>query len=399
MARVDREAFTQIVNNLLSNALKFSKSEIDISLIPLDNGFFRLSVKNNGDAIPKEEQDKIFTPFYQIADNRPVDNIGTGLGLLLVKRYANLMGTNVEVNSSGTVGAEFILDFPPAADEAIADGVPAEGAQGEEPEGGMEENVNSRSSAKERVLVVDDNRDMLDFLGEVLAPLYDVECVENAYAALETIKNYPPDLVVTDVMMPGIDGMELCRMIKKDINTSHIPVILLTAKVENSDYVCGFDSGADLYVTKPFSVDVIKAQIKALLVNRARLRERFAADPAVIDEIVPESNIDKEFFEQMREIIQEKMGDPEFNVDALAQSLAISRTGLFTKLKALTGMTPNDYIRLVRLQKAAQLLKQTDLLVNEVCWQVGFSSRSHFNKCFQQTFGMSPSEYKMSCAG
>ncbi len=398
MARVDREAFTQIVNNLLSNALKFAKSEIHISLSRLDNGFYRLSVMNNGDAIPEKEQEKIFTPFYQIADNRPTDNIGTGLGLLLVKRYANLMGTNVQVISSGKVGAEFILDFPPViVPESQAADAGAAGGGEKVAQDAEEESGETAMSAREKVLVVDDNRDMLDFLGEVLSPVYDVECVENAEAALAAIRAYPPDLIVSDVMMPGTDGMEFCRMVKADINTSHIPVILLTAKVETSDFVNGFDSGADLYVTKPFSTDVIQAQIRALLLNRARLRERFASDPAaVIHEIVPKSAIDQDFFDRMRRIIEERMTDSDFTVETLAKELAISRTGLFTKLKALAGMTPNDYIRLVRLQKAARLLKTTDMRVTEVCWQVGFSSRSHFTKCFQEHYGMSPGEYKDS---
>lgn len=396
MARVDREAFTQIVNNLLSNALKFAKSEIHISLTRLDNGAFRLSVKNNGDAIPEKEQEKIFTPFYQIADNRPTDNIGTGLGLLLVKRYANLIGTNVEVISKGKVGAEFILDFPPAD---VSDSRPEDNVGQVDATPGNDAVVETppeEVAAKERVLVVDDNRDMLDFLNEVLSEVYEVECVENAQAALAAIQACPPDLIVSDVMMPGTDGMEFCRIIKSDILTSHIPVILLTAKVEKSDFVKGFDSGADLYVAKPFSTEVILAQIRGLLVNRARLREKFAADPSAISEIVPKSDIDKEFFDRMHSIIEQRMADADFSVDTLAQELAISRTGLFTKLKSLLGMTPNDYIRLVRLQKAASLLKTTDMRVTEVCWQVGFSSRSHFTKCFQEKYGMSPSEYKVS---
>lgn len=395
VAKVDKEAFTQIVNNLLSNALKFSKSEIDISLVRLPEGAFRLSVKNNGPAIPPEEQEKIFTPFYQIAENRPTDNIGTGLGLLLVKRYAKLMGTDVEVRSGGDIGAEFIIDFQASADGVVpdADNLPdTEKSDSEEAEA-------PETVAKERLLIVDDNAEMLAFLNELLSPHYDVECAGDAEEAFVKLESYSPDLIVSDVMMPGIDGMEFCRRLKQDINTSHIPVVLLTAKVEDSDFVTGFDSGADLYVTKPFSTDVIKAQIRSLLANRERLRERFVSDPEVIEELVPHSSIDKEFFDRIKGIIVERMTDPEFSVDVLAREMAISRTGLFTKLKAITGMTPNDYIRLIRLQKAAELLETTNMRVNEVCWQVGFSSRSHFAKCFQTQFGVSPSEYKGSLSG
>lgn len=389
MALVDKEAFTQIVNNLLSNALKFSKSEINISLFPLENGFFRLSVSNNGASIPKGEQEKIFTPFYQIADTRPTDNIGTGLGLLLVKRYANLMGTDVKVISSGETGAEFIIDFPPSGENVKEEEVVVE----------ISNFVVSNDSitaveSKESILIVEDNLEMLDFLEELLSPIYNVNKAEDAEEALQSLRNYSPDLIISDVMMPGTDGMEFCRRIKMDINTSHIPVVLLTAKVENEDFVKGFESGADLYVTKPFSTDVIQAQLRSLLTNRRRLRERVASDPSVITELVPNSDLDKEFFEKINKIIAFKMGDGEFSVDVLAKEMAISRTGLFTKLKAITGMTPNDYIKLIRLQKAAELLRSSNMRINEVCWQVGFSSRSHFTKCFQAQYGVLPSEYK-----
>lgn len=391
VARVDREAFTQIVNNLLSNALKFSKSEIMISLTHLPDGGFRLCVGNDGPAIPLEEQEKIFTPFYQIAENRPSDNIGTGLGLLLVKRYALLMGTDVVVRSSGTTGAEFVIDFPESV-SGVAEEILVERSE-ETPE----ENLQEESPAtRERLLIVDDNEEMLSFLRELLAPSYDVECACDAEKGMEILSSWIPDLIITDVMMPGIDGMEFCRRLKHDIATSHIPVVLLTAKVEDEDFVTGFDSGADMYVTKPFSTDVIKARIRGLLANRARLRERFVADPAVIEEIAPNSDIDKDFFDRMRRIVEERLDDSEFSVDVLAREMAISRTGLFTKVKAVAGMTPNDYIRNIRLQKAAELLKTTNMRVNEVCWQVGFSSRSHFAKCFQSQFGVSPSEYKGS---
>lgn len=398
VACVDKEAFTQIVNNLLSNALKFAKSEIVISLDVVSNGMYRLSVKNDGPSIPLDEQEKIFAPFYQIADNRKLDNIGTGLGLLLVKRYAKLMGTDVIVRSSEPSGAEFIIDFRPSADNSSAiNDLIADSTEGDDI---SEENAicisQDEDNVRERLLIVDDNQDMLVFLTGLLSSSYEVKCAENAAEAFERLRTFSPDLIVSDVMMPGIDGVTFCRRVKQDINTSHIPVMLLTAKVEDADFVSGFDSGADLYVTKPFSPDVIKAQIRSLLANRMRLRERFMSDACEIDDILPESGIDKEFFDKIRVIIEEKMTDPEFSVNVLARELAISRTGLFTKLKAVTGMTPNDYIRLVRLQKAASLLETSVLRVNEVCWKVGFSSRSHFTKCFQSRYGMSPSEYRSS---
>ncbi len=392
IASVDREAFIEIVSNLLSNAHKFAKSYIGISLRATDDGKFRLCIGNDGPEIPKSEQDKIFTAFYQIEETRPSDNIGTGIGLLLVKKYAGMMNASVSVNSGDGTGTEFIVDFMAAKNGAVNDSLPMK-------EIGMELETDAKiesSEKRDRILIVDDNKDMVDFLSEILSEDYDVDCSENADDAQAKIKELIPDLVISDIMMPGTNGIELCRLLKHNINTSHVPVVLLTAKVENIDFVKGFETGADLYVTKPFSTDVLKAQIHSLLLNREILRKRFASDPDVIDDLVSNSGLDKAFFEKVKASVEEKYSDPEYSVDVMARDAAISRTGLFTKIKALTGMTPNEYIRMVRLQKAERLLATTDMRVNEVCWQVGFSSRSHFAKCFQQKYGVNPSDYKSS---
>ncbi|MDE6144382.1 MAG: response regulator, partial [Muribaculaceae bacterium] len=195
---------------------------------------------------------------------------------------ALLMGTDVEVRSSGTTGAEFVIDFPESV-SGVAEEILLERSEETSGENAQEESPATR----ERLLIVDDNEEMLSFLRELLAPSYDVECACDAEKGMEILSSWIPDLIITDVMMPGIDGMEFCRRLKQDIATSHIPVVLLTAKVEDEDFVTGFDSGADMYVTKPFSTDVVKARIRGLLANRARLRERFVADPAVIEEIAP----------------------------------------------------------------------------------------------------------------
>lgn len=244
------------------------------------------------------------------------------------------------------------------------------------------------------LLLVDDNADMLSFLHDVLKEHYRVRCATNGREALDMMKQPLPDLVVSDVMMPVMDGLELCRRIKGDLRTSHVPVILLTAKGRTEDQVEGLDSGADLYLPKPFSTEVIRAQISSLLRNRERVKAQYQSEPLACPELSSGSSLDKEFMERVNAIIERRMTDSDFSVDLLAQEVGISRTGLFTKIKALFGMTPNDFIRLNRLKKAAALLAQGDVPVSEACWQVGFSSTSYFSKCFQSQFGVTPNEFR-----
>ena len=245
-----------------------------------------------------------------------------------------------------------------------------------------------------KIINFDDNQDLLDYLRMLLAPRYQITCALNGKEALDLLSELMPDLVISDVMMPVMDGMELCRKIKQNFRTSHLPVVLLTAKVETGDYVEGLENGADLYVAKPFSSDIIKAQIHSLLSNRERMKGSFKTEPMLPSASVASSRIDKEFLEKVTGIIESRMIDSDFSVDVLAQEIGISRTGLFTKLKAVSGMTPNDFIRIIRLKKAAVLLSQDGVQVSEACFQVGFSSPSYFAKCFQAQFGVAPTEFK-----
>lgn len=392
VANIDTEAFRQIVDNLLSNALKFSNSKIQISLIVLEPGEIVLSVWNDGPHIPEEEQSKIFEPFYQVSQHRPKDNIGTGIGLLLVKRYASLLDAKVEFASSPGEGADFRIIFKRLDIEPeSAVSLPAEESINRIPQ---DEAAVADNNSRPRILVVDDNSDMTEFLADFLSASYEVATALSADEALKAIDNLLPDLIISDVMMPGMDGMEFCRLIKQNVLTSHIPVVLLTAKVSDEDFISGFNNRADLYVTKPFSPDVLLSQLHSILANRATLRDKFKMNPSIISEQMPESSPDKEFFTKIKGIVEERMDDPEFCVDLLARLVGISRTGLFTKIKAMAGMTPNEYIRKIRLQKAADLLLQSEMSVSDVCWEVGFSSRSHFAKCFQSSYGCPPSGYR-----
>lgn len=387
-AKVDPEAFTKIVSNLLTNALKFTVSHIWIDLIITEENKLELRIKDNGQGIAVEEQEKIFTPFYQIRENRPSDNIGTGVGLLLVKKLVSLMHGELKLESESGLGATFIIWF----DQSDHGETVQEESGPSVVVSPIPTDVNEEKPY--HILLVDDNQDLLEYLRMLLSPGYQITCASNGKEALDLLSELMPDLVISDVMMPVMDGIELCRRIKQNLRTSHLPVILLTAKVETGDYVEGLENGADLYVAKPFSSDIIKAQIHSLLSNRERIKGSFRTEPMIPSVSVASSQLDKAFLEKVTGIIEDRMTDSDFSVDVLAQEAGISRTGLFTKLKAVSGMTPNDFIRIIRLKKAAELLSQGEVQVSEACFQVGFSSPSYFAKCFQAQFGVAPTEFK-----
>lgn len=392
-AFVDQEAFIKIVSNLLTNALKFTSTHIWIELNLTQEKKIELRIKDNGRGIALEEREMIFAPFYQIRESRPSDNIGTGVGLLLVKTLVDMMNGELKLESEVGIGSVFTVAFAQSTSAVLNH--PCD-------EIVIEARVNAIKEKTEdvdfqhKILIVDDNQDLLDFLRILLSPIYKTECVLNAKSALPLTEEFMPDIIISDIMMPDIDGIEFCRMIKQNLKTSHIPVILLTAKVETGDYVLGLENGADFYITKPFSAEVIKAQISSLLMNRERLRGSFKTIPTISAVSVASNKLDKIFIDRVSDIIDARITDSDFTVDVLAFEAGISRTGLFTKIKAITGMTPNDYIRIIRLKKAAHLLSTQDLQINEVCYQIGFSSPSYFAKCFQAQFGISPIEFKRS---
>lgn len=396
-ARVDTEAFTKVISNLLSNALKFTDNHIWINISITANNQIEIEIKDNGHGIAEQEKEKIFMPFYQISNKNESDNnkIGTGIGLSFVKKLVDQMNGKIKLESELGKGSAFSLYFDLIVPEETS-------ITNEMPEskviGGISETEDSEGdniSPKYNILIVDDNADLREYLVSILSDTYSVVCSNNGLEAWKSFNKQLPDIVISDVMMPEMNGYELCKKIKGSIATSHIPVVLLTAKATQNDYVEGFDNGADVYLEKPFSEEVLKAQIRSIIKNKERLRNSFKTgytnNSASSNGM---SKLDKQFIDKITKIIEKKMTDTEFNIDLLIQDIGISRSGLFTKIKALTGMTPNDYIRLIRLKKAASLLINEDLSSSEACFQVGFSSPSYFSKCFQEQFGMSPSEFK-----
>lgn len=403
----DGEAITKILSNLLSNALKFSRDFISLEIIYCpDTKLVTLRVSDNGVGIPLSERENIFKPFYQIRNNQLADRVGTGVGLTLTRSLIDLLHGKLELSDAPGGGSVFSVTIPlnevdeivQADKEPIVYDVPkdeecnvgvAPGSSGEDK--GEEEIIAVNSQYT--LLVVDDNDDIRQFLFQQLSPCYKLICAADAMIAGELLADHVIDLVVSDVMMPGISGFEFCNQIKTNINTSHIPVILLTAKANVEAKIAGLDNGADAYIEKPFSTEHLKAQINSLLINREKLKKRFASNPSVPTLSIANSKADALFLEKMDEFISENMSDTEFSIGEMASELGMSRSSFFAKIRAVSGLTPNDYIRLARLKKAVELFAAGETRINEVCFLVGFNSPSYFAKCFQKQFGELPNNF------
>lgn len=391
-ANVDAEAFTKVVSNLLSNSLKFTSTHIWVTLAATPDDELKLTVRDNGVGISPDDQQKIFRPFYQV--NRPADNVGTGIGLLLVKKMVDLMSGTLQLESRLGMGTSFSVSFKRCAAPTVTTEAAAE-----EMSVGEEVPAPVEAERKEHtIMVVDDNADLQEYLRVLLGDLYTVVCTGNGEEALKVLAAQPADLVISDVMMPVMDGIELCRRLKNDIRFSHLPVILLTAKVSVDSKVEGLECGADFYIEKPFSSEVLRAQIASIFTNREHIRGCFQSDLKMSPATDSLSRLDAEFFERVSASILEHLSHPDFGVEELAREAGISRSGLFAKMKTVSGMTPNEYIRLIRLKRAAELLSDDNSRsVSEICFCVGFSSPSYFAKCFQQQYGVSPTDFRKKC--
>ncbi|WP_281643959.1 hybrid sensor histidine kinase/response regulator transcription factor [Bacteroides zoogleoformans] len=392
MAMVDGEAVTKLISNLLTNACKYTKDRVILSCtIQPEQHTFVVRVTDNGVGIGKEEQEKIFKPFYQAVDNKP----GTGIGLSIVKSIVEAHNGCIEVESDVNRGSSFIVTLPIEQCNTEAENGEADILNPAIPEDILSERLPVVIAPKDRpvMLIVDDNEEMRHFLSNSLAGQYVVLTAEDGLDALEKMKQNDVTLIVSDWMMPRMDGIELCRKIRADQTTSHIPFILLTAKTDLESKVEGLDCGADAYIEKPFSVQYLEACIKNLLELRDLLRNKFSKMPMIPLSSVASNATDNRFLTRINEIIEQNFSNSELSVDFLAEQLCISRSGLFAKIKTLADVTPNELIQIVRLKKAAALLMENQYRINEICYMVGFNSPSYFAKCFQKQFGIKPGEF------
>jgi ligand-binding sensor domain-containing protein/signal transduction histidine kinase/DNA-binding response OmpR family regulator len=387
-ADIDREAFTKIVSNLFTNAVKYAQTKIVAILEDAGENQFRLKVSNDGYLIPEEMKEKIFEPFFQIGDESGNSiKSGAGLGLPLARSLAELHKGKLYLEILPGQPNIFILQLPSAQDAVIT--VVEEAT---DPETDVATDEETSPKTKPAVLIVEDDREMRHFLYNRLKPLYKVIKASNGKIALECLQKENIDIIVSDIVMPEMDGLQLCAEVKSNIDYSHIPVVLLTAKADIKSHIEGLEAGADAYVEKPFSMDHLLAQLSNIFTNRNKVKQAFINSPTQKVGSIALTKADEIFLEKVTQIIDKNLSDVGFNVDMLADELHISRSSLHRKIKGISELTPNDFIQLVRLKKAAELLQEGSYRVNEICFLVGFSSSSYFSKRFKKQFGASPKE-------
>lgn len=397
---IDEEAFTKIISNLLSNAMKYAKSNIMITAT--DNGTeIIVTVTDDGIGITDQEKTKIFDAFYQVKTNSELNKLGIGIGLHMTRSLIQLMNGRIEVNDreNGESGASISVYFPKQATVSI---VPQKTKQVKDTiieENSIEETESETNLSDEpikkqyAVMVVDDNPEILDFLAKILSEEYFVISASSGEEALQILEKNKTDLIISDVMMEEMDGFELCRQIKNDIYISHVPVILLTAKTDTESKIKGLEVGADAYIEKPFSPFHLKAQLQNLFKKRESQQKEYASTPFSNLNLTIHNKLDGEFMSKCTEIILNNIEDTEFSVNTLAQELNMSRTSVFTKIKGIINMTPNDFIKTTRLKEACRMMMEGEYRITEIGFLVGFSSSSYFAKCFFKQFGMLPTDF------
>lgn len=383
-ADVDLEAFTKIISNLFTNASKYSLSEIKVELTTVANNSFCVIVENDGELIEPTMREAIFEPFVQVSSQGPISS-GRGLGLPLARSLAQLHGGSLILDTTCIERNRFVLNLP-CFHQIRTDDIELKD----------EESIsitNVKFSEKPAMLIVEDNLEMQDFISKRLMDKYDVYRAADGLEALKVLKEFDIDIVVSDIMMPNMDGMELLKNIKETVEYSHIPVILLSAKSDLESRINGLELGADAYIEKPFSLEYLMAQIQNLLMNRKSIKELFYKRPFIEANVVALTKTDELFLKKMNEIIEKNIDNTQFSVDVLTEKMNMSRSSLHRKIKGVTDLTPNDYIRLQRLKRAASLLCESGYRVNEIASLTGFTSASYFTKCFHQHFGMLPKEF------
>lgn len=386
----DVEKLERIYFNLLSNAFKFTPENgiVSVSLERAEGGV-RILVNNSGSVISAEHMRNIFERFYQIDRH----HAGSGIGLALVKAYVDLHGGNIEVKSDGKSGTTFTVWLPDHPCENVAlekvETLPLPELEEVGEPGESDDTV--QDDGRPSVLVIDDNPDIRAYVLQLLSETYRVYEASDGSEGIRKAMRYVPDLIISDVMMPGMDGIECCKRLKSEVQTCHIPVILLTACSLDEQRIEGYDCGADSYISKPFTAQLLLSRVRNLIASRHRLKEVWGDRIAVAKEEL--CDLDKDFISKLKDLMEQRLGDSNLNVEDMGREMGLSRVQLYRKVKALTNYAPNELLRVTRLRKASALLAASELSVAEVAYEVGFTSPSYFTKCYKELFGESPTDF------
>ncbi|QHT66394.1 response regulator [Rhodocytophaga rosea] len=408
-ASFDKEKVETILYNLLSNAFKFTPDggRIDFKVtLPEENSpqTVTIAISDTGPGIPPEEIDKIFNRFYQVDSSSSRAYEGSGIGLSLVKELVQLMHGTIEVQSQLQAGTTFTLELPlPKSESAKSISVsplpqeiyvPNQENDSEIANKEYQAFFENKSIPSEAlVLLVEDNADLRAYIQESLNDEYQIVLAENGKVGWEKAIELIPDVIISDMMMPVMDGFTLCTQIRQDERTSHIPFILLTARTTIENKLQGLELGADEYLTKPFNIKEVKVRIKNLLESRKNLRKTYSRELIIQPKDISVTSVDERFLEHALQLMEKYIGDEDFSVEKFAEEMNMSRQHLLRKIKALTGQSVNEFIRHFRLKRAAALIGGKGGNVSEIAYQVGFSNMSYFAKCFKDLFGVLPNEY------
>jgi len=403
----DSDKIEKVIFNLLNNAFKFTPSGgsivVTISVVkgvePGDGNFIELKVKDTGIGISKDKQERIFERFFQAETSGSLMNQGSGIGLALTLEFVKLHKGTITVESEPEKGSTFIVMLPVLSDEM------AHAAHHVAASGGSENTVNQldadRESAssekpetdKPTILLVEDNEDLRFYLKENLRQSYQIQEASNGVMAMELIAQKQPSLIVSDIMMLEMDGLELCRKLKSDPETSHIPIILLSARSTHDQKLEGLELGADEYITKPFNYEILELRIRKLIQQRRELQKSLHLHYEIKPGEIGVTSLDEKFLQKALSIVEKNISNTDYSVERMSKDLGVSRGHLYNKIMALTGKTPIEFIRIMRLKRAAQLLGKSQLTVAEIAFEVGFNDPKYFSKYFKDEFKMSPSEY------
>jgi len=396
---VDGDKYDKILNNLLSNAIKFTHKHGNVDLfIGIDQdekGIRRLivEVSDDGIGIPKESQHKVFTRFYQV-ENTKEENTGSGIGLSLVNSLVNVHKATISLFSEPGKGSVFTLSIPidkEFYDESEIFDYELKNAPDYDPVVTDLKRKTYSTDLKEKVLIIEDNQELRDYIAEYLSDHYKVYKAQNGEEGLLICRQVKPIICVADVMMPVMDGFEFCKALKNDERISHIPVILLTALSDNENQIKGYKLGADGYMTKPFDPSLLKTRIENIIKARTDLKERFSGDVESNVDVLTHSPVDEEFMSKLTAIIDKNINESELSGQLLCSELGISSSTLYRKLKELTDLSPNEFIRTIRLKRSVALLQSKRNSVAEVSYMLGFNDPYYFSRCFKKQFGYPPS--------
>lgn len=399
---IDPNIVEKILYNLISNAIKYTpeNGKVDVIATLEKPCRLKLSVKDSGKGIPPEKQSLIFERFYQLEGDIPY---GTGIGLSLVKSLVELHQGDIDIESEPNKGTLFTIYIPyketvvqhtsvvPSIEKDVQ---PTSGKNKPDIMNFLNDNdCREANSSQFTILVAEDNTDLRKFIKSILLGNYNVIEAENGTIALDMARKECPDIIISDILMPEMNGKQLCLQIKQDVQTCHIPFIMITALISETDQIDGLTVGADDYITKPFNPEILKTKIRNVLKNRILITRRYATLSALEPEEFETEDKDANFLLEVIEFIKANVSNPDLKVDDLSRNAGMSRTPFFKKIKSLTGKTPSDFIREIRLNQAAKLLTQSDLIITEIAYQTGFTSPKYFRECFKKQFGESPSEY------